>query len=118
MKNLFFLSLVLICGTLLAQNQESTETGEKVIIENDKMKVIEHFSMPQGDVCGLGTHHHEPHLTIVLTDAKVRITPENGEPQEIEVKSGTSIWFDAAETHSVTNLGDQPTKMILVYRKE
>ncbi|EAZ79304.1 hypothetical cytosolic protein [Algoriphagus machipongonensis] len=94
------------------------EPEGKTVIENDKMKVVEHVSQPKGDVCGLGMHHHEPHLTIVLTDAKVRITPENGEPQEMEVKSGTSIWFDAAETHSVSNIGNQPTKMILVYLKE
>jgi len=112
------LSFVFICGTLVAQNQEALESVEKVIIDNDKMKVIEHFSLPLGDVCGPGMHHHEPHLTIVLTDAKVKITPENGEAQEIEVKSGTSIWFDAEETHSVINSGDQPTKMLLVYLKE
>ncbi len=62
-------------------------------------------------------HHHEPHLTVLLTDAKVRITPEEGESQIVEVKSGTSIWFES-ETHSVINLGDQPTKMVLVYLKE
>ncbi|MFB6340134.1 cupin domain-containing protein [Saccharicrinis sp. FJH62] len=118
MKSLLFISLVFFCGTLLAQSNDSSEPGEKVIVDNDKIKVVEHISQPKGDVCGLGMHHHEPHLTIVLTDSKVRITPENGEPQDIEVKSGASIWFDAAETHSVVNTGDQPTKMILVYLKE
>jgi mannose-6-phosphate isomerase-like protein (cupin superfamily) len=118
MKNLLILLLVLFSSTLVAQNQKVSESGEKVIIDNDKMKVVEHISQPMGDVCGIGMHNHEPHLTIVLSDAKVRITPENGEPQEMEVKSGTSIWFDAAETHSVSNIGDQPTKMILVYLKE
>ncbi|MEL0456965.1 cupin domain-containing protein [Flavobacteriaceae bacterium SZ-1-7] len=118
MRHLFILSLVFLCGTLAAQNQETPESGEKVIIDNDKIKVIEHFSLPQGDVCGLGMHYHEPHLTIVLTDAKVKITPENGDAQEIEVESGTSIWFGDADTHAVINSGDQPTKMILVYLKE
>ena len=118
MKNLLILLFVFFSGTLVAQNQKASESGEKVIIDNDKIKVVEHVSQPKGDVCGLGMHHHEPHLTIVLSDAKVRITPENGEPQEMEVKSGTSIWFDAAETHSVSNIGNQPTKMILVYLKE
>lgn len=118
MKHLLILSLVLFCGTLVAQNIEAPASGEKVIIENDKMKVVEHVSQPKGDVCGLGMHHHEPHLTIVLTDAKILITPENGEPQELELKPGTSIWFDAAETHSVVNSRDQPAKMILVYLKE
>ncbi|WP_370480365.1 cupin domain-containing protein [Tamlana flava] len=118
MKNLFILSLVFFCGTLAAQTPEARDSEEKVIIDNDKMKVVEHVSLPQGDVCGLGMHHHEPHLTIVLTDAKVKITPEDGDSQEIEVKSGTSIWFGDEDTHSVINTGDQPTKMLLVYLKE
>ncbi len=117
MKNLLFLSLLFFCSSLLAQNLESSELGEKVILDNEKMRVIEHFSMPTSDVCGEGMHHHEPHLTVLLTDAKVRITPKEGESQIVEVKSGTSIWFES-ETHSVINLGDQPTKMILVYLKE
>lgn len=118
MKNLLFFPLLLLCVVSIGQNPETNLSGEKVLIDNDKIKVVEHVSNPTGDVCGVGMHHHEPHLTIVLTDAKVRITPENGQPQEMEVKSGTSIWFDAAETHSVSNIGNQPTKMILVYLKE
>lgn len=118
MKYLLLLPMLFLCSVLMGQNPVINEFGEKVLIDNDKMKVVEHISQPKGDVCGIGMHHHEPHLTIVLTDAKVRITPENGQPQEMEVKSGTSIWFDAAETHSVSNSGNQPTKMILVYLKE
>ena len=117
MKNLLFLSVLLFCGTVLAQNQVSFESGEKVILDNDKMKVVEHTSYPQGDVCGEGMHHHDPHLTVVISDAKVKITPEEGEPQIVEVKSGTSIWFES-DTHSVVNVGDKPTKMILIYLKE
>ncbi len=118
MKYLFLLPILFLCAVAIGQNPVTNEPGEKVIIDNEEMKVVEHISQPKGDVCGVGMHHHEPHLTIVLTDAKVRITAKNGEPQEMEVKSGTSIWFDAAETHSVSNIGDHPTKMILVYLKE
>jgi len=118
MKYLLFLPMLFFCFLSMGQDLVSEEPSEKVILENDKMKVVEHFSLPQGDVCGIGMHHHKPHLTIVLTDAKVQITPENGETQEVEVESGTTIWFDAAETHSVLNLGGQPTKMILVYLKD
>lgn len=117
MKNLLFLPVLFFCSTVLAQNQVSFESGEKIIVDNDKMKVVEFTSYPQGDVCGEGMHHHDPHLTVVVSDAKVKITPEEGEPQIIEVKSGTSMWLES-DTHSVTNVGDQPTKMILVYLKE
>ncbi len=118
MKYLLLLPMLFLNSISIGQNPITNDFGEKVLIDNDKMKVVEHVSQPKGDVCGVGMHHHEPHLTIVLTDAKVRFTPENGQPQEMEVKSGTSIWFDADETHSVSNIGIQPTKMILVYLKE
>lgn len=117
MKNVLFLVLVLLCGTLSAQNQETSKSEEKVVVDNEQIKAVEFTSLPQGDVCGKGMHHHAPHLTVVLSDAKVRITPEEGEPQDVEVKSGMSIWFDA-DTHSVTNIGDQPCKMLLVYLKD
>lgn len=118
MKNILLVSLLIFCGTLLAQNHGSTEPGGKVILVNEKMTVVEFVSLPQGDVCGAGMHKHQPHLTIILTDSKIRVTPKNGEPQDIEVKSGSAIWFDVAETHSAINIGEKPTKMILVYLKE
>lgn len=56
---------------------------------------VEHFGIPNGDVCREGLQHHDPHLAILLKDTKVYITPEDGEPQFIEAKSGTSIWFES-----------------------
>jgi len=118
MKYLFLAPMILFCSMLMAQNESPIEVGQKVIIDNDKMKVVEHTSISQGEVCGAGMHSHEPHLTVVLTDAKVLITPENGESQEIEAKSGSSFWFGASETHTAINTGYKPIKMILVYLKE
>ncbi|MBN2598165.1 MAG: cupin domain-containing protein [Marinifilaceae bacterium] len=118
MKNLLFIPVMIICSLAYGQGTKTSNESEKILVDNDKLKVVEFVSNPEGNVCGIGIHHHEPHLTIALTDAKVRITPENGEPKELEVKSGTSIWFDTDETHSVVNSGDNPVKMILVYLKE
>ena len=116
MKYLLYLPMFLFGSLLMAQGNSSPEPGEKVIVNNELVKVIEHVSSPEGDVCGEGMHHHEPHLTVVLDDAKVLITSENGESQEVEVKSGTSLWFES-ETHSVVNIGKEPTRMLLVYLK-
>lgn len=117
MKYYMFLPALLFCSMVMGQSNDSKESSEKVIVDNDKMKVVEFVSSPHGDVCGEGMHHHEPHLTVVLTDAKVQVTSEEGEAQDLEVKSGTSIWFES-ETHSVINIGDEPAKMLLVYLKE
>ena len=118
MKYLLLIAALSVSSFSMGQNLIPDQSGEKILVDNDKMKVVEHISQPEGDVCGLGMHHHEPHLTIVLTNSKVQITPEHGDTQDLEVQSGTTIWFDTAETHSVINSGDQPTKMILVYLKE
>jgi len=117
MKYFLFLPLLFLSTVLLGQDFKSGESSEKVVLDNDKLKVIEYYSLPQGNVCGEGMHHHEPHMTVVLSDAKVQITSENGESQIVEVKSGTTIWFDS-ETHAVINTGDEPAKMLLVYVKE
>lgn len=114
---LFIILFFLSSSILMGQSQTAAESTDKVILDNDKMLVIEHSSVPQGNVCGVGMHYHEPHLTVVLTDAKVQITSEGGESQEVEVTSGTSLWFDA-ESHSVINTGENPTKMLLIYPKE
>ncbi|MGB3802192.1 MAG: hypothetical protein WA952_20385 [Lewinella sp.] len=103
--------------SLMGQSSASESGGEQIVIDNDKMTVVEFTGLPQGDVCGKGMHHHEPHLTVILTDATVQMTSKDGESQEVEVPAGSSIWF-GAETHSVINTGDEPTKMILVYPKE
>ncbi len=117
MKYYLILPMLFLCSVLIAQDQLSSESSEKLVIENEKLKVVEHFSMSQGDVCGEGLHHHEPHLTFVINDAKVQITTEEGEAQVIEVNSGTSIWSES-EKHSVINIGENPTKMLLIYLKE
>ena len=116
MKYLLLLSIFFFYTEVAGQVDASKESTETIIIDNDKMKVVEFVSMPQGDVCGDGMHHHEPHLTVVLSDAMVRITSDNGESQTVEVPLGTSMWFES-ETHSVVNTGDSPTRMILVFLK-
>lgn len=117
MKYFLFIFFISLNFVQIGLGQNSLESTDKIILENESLKVIEHLSVPQGDVCGIGMHFHEPHLTVVLTDAKVQITSEGGESQEVEVRSGTSLWFDS-ETHSVINTGESPTKMLLIYPKK
>ena len=117
MRNLLAMSLLFLCSIDVGRCQKMNDQYEKVILENGKLKVIEYFSNPRGDVCGLGMHYHAPHLTVALTDAKVQLIMENGESQEVEVPSGASFWSEA-ETHSVINSGTKPTKFILVFLKK
>lgn len=106
----------------------------KVIIDNDKIKVTEYLSKPGEDVCGKGMHSHADHLTILLTDAKVKNTSSNGQSQ-IEIfnsqkhlytvdKNGKQENFPAesafwakGEEHEVINVSDKPLKFYIVETK-
>ena len=117
--SLSLLVILLLCGsTTFAQksNQNSDGSG-KVLVNNDKVEVVEYVGNPKDNVCGIGEHHHDAHLTVALTDAKVLITTPDGKQQTAEIPSGAAIWFDAG-THSVVNEGKKDTKFLLVYLKE
>ena len=117
MKYLMFIPTLFLCSSLLGQSNIANSSDKKVILDNDKLKVIEFTSQPQDDICGPGMHYHEPHLTVVLNDVKVQITSEDGNSQEVEIESGTSMWLES-ETHSVINKGDKQARVLLVFLKE
>ena len=120
MKTLFSLivSLLFCYSTSYAQKSSHNADGSgKVILDNDKVEVVEFVGKPQGSVCGIGKHHHDAHLTVALTDAKVLITSPDGEQQTAEIPSGAAIWFEAG-THSVMNEGKKESKFLLIYLKE
>lgn len=117
MKYLLCLPALFLCSLLIGQSNIVNSPSEKVILDNHKVKVIEFTSQPQEDICGAGMHYHEPHLTVVLTDVKIQITSENGNSQDVEVESGTSMWLES-ETHSVINKGNKLARVLLVFLKE
>ena len=85
----------------------------KVILENDKVKVTEYVSTPGKDICGKGKHTHAPHLSILLTDANVTVTPLDGKTRVFDVTAGTAFWSEA-ETHIAINSGDKIARAYLV----
>ncbi len=62
-------------------------------------------------------HTHAPHLSILLTDAKVKLTTPDGKTQDFDMKSGTTFWSEA-ETHIVINNGSKPVRAYLVEVKQ
>ncbi|MFT3747128.1 MAG: hypothetical protein QM768_02380 [Agriterribacter sp.] len=106
----------------------------KVFIDNDKVKVTEYISRPGEDVCGKGLHKHPDHLTILLTDAKVKATNSRGESR-IEIFNagkhlctvnanrkqqnfpGESVFWAKGEEHEVTNVSGKPLRFYIVETK-
>lgn len=112
-KLLIVLSVVCfsLMGRSLANNPE--KTSGQVILENNKVKVTEFVSSPGGDACGEGIHSHNERLVIAITDASINLTTEEGESQNLDLKSGTAFW-GGTETHSVINTGKQTAKFYAV----
>ena len=112
---LFF--AVLLAGALLVRAEQapgkSPLQSERVLLENDKVRVLEYVSKPSGGVCGLDRHSHPAHVTIVLEAARDRMTPEGGKPEVADLKAGDVFWSEA-EAHTDVNIGKTDSRLIVV----
>ena len=89
----------------------------RVVFENEKTRVLEFISRPRTEVCGVGKHSHPAHLTVLLSDAKVRITLPDGKKVEASNKAGDVMWGEA-ETHSVENIGGNDVRALIIEYKD
>ena len=100
--------------------QEPTRVDPKnyrVAFENEQLRVLEFRSRPGFGICGVGRHSHPAHLTIALTEAKARVTLEDGKEVIASNKAGDMFW-SPAETHSVENIGKSAVHAYIVEIKE
>lgn len=87
----------------------------RVVLENDRVRVLEYKSRPGLGVCGHGMHYHPAHVTVSLTGAKLRKT-ENGKVSLVDVPPG-HIFFAEAETHAAEIIGGAGTRTYIVELK-
>ena len=100
----------------LAQNASTANPRSyRVVLENERVRVIEYKSRPGLGVCGEGMHSHPSHLAIALTPAKIKVT-QNGKTSYGEVPAGEVLYFEA-EVHSAENVGGAGTRFYLVEMK-
>ena len=108
----------LIASDALAQDAIITEPGSyRVVFENDKVRVLEFFSRPRTWLCGVGKHSHPAHLTVALSDARVRVTLPDGKKIEATNRLGDVFWSEA-ETHTVENIGAGSVRALIIELKE
>ena len=89
----------------------------KVLFENDRCRVLEYRSRPGLGVCGQGRHYHPAHLTIPLTDGKVRIRKEDGKFFDAAGKAGRLFWAPA-EVHDVENVSGRDMHAYMIEFKD
>ena len=99
--------------------QDATKVNRRsyrVAFENDQVRVIEYVSRPGLGICGQGVHSHPDHLTVLLTDAKAKLTLPDGKTMLGENKAGDVFW-EPASTHTVENVGGSGTRAYIVEMK-
>jgi hypothetical protein len=88
----------------------------RVVLENDRVRVLEYRSGPGLGVCGQGMHYHPERVTVTLTEAKVRLTNAQGTAVVRDIAAG-QVFFAPAETHSVENIGGSGTRIYIIELK-
>jgi beta-alanine degradation protein BauB len=110
--------LLALAETSSAQDASKMQPQSyRVVLENDKLRVIEYNSRPGLGVCGNGMHSHPAHLTVVLSNAKVRVrTPDGKMEERTDISLGTTFWSEA-ETHEVENISGRNIRSLIVELK-
>ncbi|HTR76597.1 MAG TPA: hypothetical protein VMH39_00740 [Gemmatimonadaceae bacterium] len=105
-------------GKALAQDAVRSQPGAyRVVLENERVRVLEFRARPGMELCGVGKHSHPAHLTIALTEAKVRVTLADGTKVVATSKAGDVFWSEA-ETHTTENIGGGEARALIVELKE
>jgi quercetin dioxygenase-like cupin family protein len=104
-SKLFWIGAVVCFATALARGQDPTKVEPKhykLDFENDRVQVIAvHYGPHEKSVL----HEHPGGVVVILTEAHLRFTDENGKTREIFSKPGEARWYPPFK-HRVENLGD------------
>lgn len=101
----------------LAQDAATSDPRSfRVVLENDRVRVVEFRSRPGFGVCGQGMHSHPARVVVSLTGGKVRRTAADGSVSYPEIPAG-HVSFAEAETHATENIGGAGTRTYMVELK-
>jgi hypothetical protein len=108
---------LLMAKDALAQDAAKMQPGSyRVVLENDRVRVLEFNSRPGLGVCGQGMHSHPAHLTVALSPAKVRVKLPDGKTLVGENRTGDVFWSEA-ETHETENITGKDVRALLIELK-
>lgn len=88
----------------------------RIMLDNDRVRVIEFRSRPGFGVCGEGMHSHPDHVTVSLTGAKLKVTAADGKVMFEDIPAG-SVFFAPAETHKAEIIGGLGTRSFIIELK-
>jgi quercetin dioxygenase-like cupin family protein len=106
MRSKLFWAGVLVClATSFALAQDPTKVEPKHYKRNFENEHVDVISVHYGPHEKSALHDHPNGVVVVLTEAHLRFTDENGKTREVFAKPGEVRWYAAAK-HRVENLGD------------
>jgi quercetin dioxygenase-like cupin family protein len=122
MKTINIITKSLLLGIILMLNtslyaQDPTKVSssiyKKVILENEKTRVIEVEYAP-----GVASayHSHPAHVAYFLTGGKMEMTNKGEKTKVMDVKAGDAVYMPAV-THMGKNVGKTTIKLIIVEMK-
>jgi hypothetical protein len=103
-------------GSLAQDAVTSDPRSFRVVLENERVRVLEYKSGPGFGVCGHGMHYHPDRVTVSLTGAKVKLTNAEGRTVVREIAQG-HVFFSLAETHWTENIGGSGTRTYIIELK-
>jgi len=114
-KSLLLGFILMLSTGLYAQDPTKVSAKEykKVILENEKVRVIEVEFAP-GAVAAM--HSHPAHVVYVISGGKMEMTEKGKKPMVRELKTGEAS-YNQPITHSVKNVGNTTVKLILTELK-
>jgi quercetin dioxygenase-like cupin family protein len=96
------------------ESGEKTFPGgrSKILFVKDGVRVSE-VNLEPGAV--VPSHHHDrPHLAVAVTDFDLRSDVEGQGPMPEKFKAGEIKWLPGDLTHSLTNVGKTPARLVTV----
>jgi len=96
------------------ESGEKTFAGgrSKILFVKDGVRVSE-VNLEPGAVVPRH-HHYGPHLLVALTDLDIRSDVEGMSPMPGKFKSGDVKWLPGDYTHTLTNVGKSPARLVTV----
>jgi quercetin dioxygenase-like cupin family protein len=85
---------------------------QEILFVKDGARVSEIELQPHGMI---PTHHHKgPHLVVAITDLDLRSDIEGRSPTSSQLKSGEVKWVPGGYTHTLTNVAQEPAKLVTI----
>jgi oxalate decarboxylase/phosphoglucose isomerase-like protein (cupin superfamily) len=109
--------LLIAAGALSAAASSFADDSSTVVFENDQVRTVLYRTTTGRNVCGFGLHWHPPHLYIMKTAGKFRVTTPDGKAEVIEAKAGEVGW-EPAVTHRVETVSPETVEVYLVEVKD